>query len=58
MLVTKRGDPVTWLLTTFSMFTLDTIYLLISSVVSMVLGLLVFRWGLNRAIRDGSTTSY
>ena len=100
MLVTKRGDPVTWLLTTFttlfsgvlypveilpqwlqniswyvpttrvlsalrgaltgysSMFTLDTIYLLISSVVSMVLGLLVFRWGLKRAIRDGSTTSY
>lgn len=100
LLVTKRGDPVTWLLTTFTtlfsgvlypveilpqwlqniswyvpttrvlsalrgaltgystMFTLDTIYLLISSVVSMVLGLLVFRWGLNRAIWDGSTTSY
>lgn len=100
LLVTKKGDPVTWLLTTFttlfsgvlypveilpqwlqsiswyvpttrilsslrgaltgytSMFMLDVVYLIVASIVSMSIGLLVFRWGLNRAIWDGSATSY
>lgn len=41
-----------------SMFMLDVVYLIVASIVSMSIGLLVFRWGLNRAIWDGSATSY